>query len=341
MASLPGTGRGLPRPDEQFGELKARSLSINLKWAGDHAGEVDFKMIISTSTPRHVRDVLGLIRDQRGGMTKSNRKIATAIVDDPQTFVSLPIDELAAWLDVSIPTITRFARTIGCEGLKDLKLNIMGSVQIGHSYLEPTAPPDTIADVAGRVSKRAQKTIHDLHQAIDLRVCERVINMVADCHTLYAFGSGGVSSWLIEEIQNRFFRLGVRVIPCCDHQMQLMLAATMERGDLVLCVSLSGENKALEPVLATAREYGAATAALSPSETTISQAVDELLAIDNPPDEDILSPSTLRYAYLLAIDVVAYGVAIALEAPGREKLRRVRQQVAISRAKSDVQPLCD
>ncbi|MDX3924364.1 MAG: MurR/RpiR family transcriptional regulator [Shinella sp.] len=289
----------------------------------------------------NARDIIGVIVDGKAGFSKSNRRIADAILSEPHRFVELPIEELTSWLNVSAPTVTRFARTVGCDGLKDLKLRIMGSVRIGIHYLEPATPPDSIAEVAERVSKRAQKTIADMHHNVDLARASKVIERISGCHTLYAFGSGGVSSWLIEEIQNRFFRLGIRVIPCCDHQMQLMLASAVERNDVVICCSLTGSNGGMERAVAVAREYGAATIALTASGTPLAAAVDDLLPIDSPPDEDILSPTSIRYAYLIAIDIVSYGVAIARREAGREKLRRLKQQLATVRDTPDTQPLCD
>ncbi|WP_052210881.1 MurR/RpiR family transcriptional regulator [Rhizobium rhizogenes] len=293
------------------------------------------------SDKRNAQDIIGLIVDQQSQFSKTNQRIAQAILSEPHSFVEKPIEELTTWLGVSAPTITRFSRMLGCDGLKDLKLKIMGSVRVGIRYLEPQTPPGSIAEVAERVSKRAQKTIADIHHNVDLERAQAVVDRISACHTLYAFGSGGVSSWLIEEIQNRFFRLGIRVIPCNDHQMQFMLATAVERTDVVICCSLTGSNLELEKAISVAREYGATTIALTPSGTSLASAVDELLPIDSPPDEDILSPASIRYAYLIAIDIISYGVAIARKDAGREKLRRLKQQLAIARDVAQTQPLCD
>jgi DNA-binding MurR/RpiR family transcriptional regulator len=290
---------------------------------------------------RYPRDVIGIIVDMQSGFSKSNQRIAAGILGEPHRFVELPIEELTNWLDVSAPTITRFARTVGCEGLKDLKLKIMGSVRVGRRYMEPDTPPNSVGEIAERVSQRAQKTISDMHHALDLDRAERIIKMISRCHTLYAFGSGGVSSWLIGELQNRFFRLGIRVVPSDDHTMQLMLASTVERDDALLCCSLTGDNRELERVVTVAQGYGAKAIALCPSDSLIAKAVDLHLAVDNPPDEDILSPATMRYAYLMCIDVIAYGVAIERNEIGREKMRRIKQQLANVRGSDRTQPLCD
>lgn len=294
------------------------------------------------SRPRASTDIIGVIVDREPTLSKTNRKIAHAILTEPRAFVEKPVEELTGWLGVSAPTITRFARALGCDGLRDLKLRLMGSVRVGIRYLEPSTPPGALDEVVERVVKRATRTIADAHMAFDLARAEAAIAAISTCRTLYAFGSGGVSSWLAEEIQNRFFRLGIRVVPSSDHQMQMMLATMAERGDVVMCCSLSGNNQPLLRALAIAREYGAATIALAPSDTPVAAAVDIVLPIDASDDGDVLGPTGKRYAFLIAVDVLAYGAAIYRRAPAREKLRRLKQQFAGLREKDDYNaPLCD
>ena len=286
-------------------------------------------------------DVIGLIVDREPTLSKTNRKIANAILSEPRIFVEKPVEELITWLGVSAPTISRFARSLGCEGLKDLKLKIMGSVRVGIRYMEPPTPPASIDEVMERVVKRAQSAISQAHINLDLPSAEKLIDAIDTCRTLYAFGGGGVSSWLVDEIQNRFFRLGIRVVPSSDHQMQMMLAATAERGDVVFCCSLSGANKELLRPIGIAREYGATTVALAPPETPVAAAADLLLAVKAEEDGEVLSATSLRYAFLIAVDLLAFGTAVQRQEATHETLGRIKQQVSAFREAEDVKPLSD
>lgn len=304
--------------------------------SGSGTGTNDYEISQSSSA-----DIIGLLIDREQSFSKTHRRIADAILTEPHLFAERPVDELTEWLQVSAPTITRFARAVGCEGLRDLKLKVMGSMRVGIRYLEPVTPPAALSEVAERVVNRAQRAISTMHQGFDLALADRIINAISDCRVLYAFGSGGVSSWLVEEIQNRFFRLGVRVVPCSDQQMQLMLASTMERGDMLLCCSLTGNNPELEHAISVAHEYGATTVALTRPLSPIADAVDLHFAINASDDGDVLGPTSIRYAYLLAIDLLAYGTAMKRQIPAREKLRRLKQQFVTFRDPDDTLPLCD
>jgi DNA-binding MurR/RpiR family transcriptional regulator len=91
-------------------------------------------------------------------LSKAHGKIAEAILQHPTIFVEKPIEDLVIWLSVSAPTITRFSRAIGCDGLRDLKLKVMSSMRVGMRYLEPVTPPDTLAEGAGTRRSRTRET---------------------------------------------------------------------------------------------------------------------------------------------------------------------------------------
>jgi DNA-binding MurR/RpiR family transcriptional regulator len=117
--------------------------------------------------------------------------------------------------------------------LRDLKLKVMSSMRVGMRYLERVTPPDTLAEAQERVVLRAQRAVLAAHKTIDATILDSVIDALARSRMIYTFGSSGVSSWIAEEIHNRLFRLGLRIASSSDQQMQMMLAATVERGDFV------------------------------------------------------------------------------------------------------------
>ena len=287
------------------------------------------------------QDVIGALLDNAGALSRSHGKIAQAILHHPKTFVEKPIEELVPWLGVSAPTITRFSRAIGCEGLRDLKLKVMSSMRVGMRYLEPVTPPATLADVGERVAMRAQRAILEAQRGIDLAMLGQAIDLLARSRMVYAFGSGGVSSWLVEEMHNRLFRLGLRIATSNDHQMQMMIAATVERGDVVLCSSLTGNNGELIKAVRIAAGYGASTIGLTAAGSPLASAVTVPLALSLADDGDVLGPTSLRYAFLVVIDMLAYGTAIRSSAQAQDKLRRIKQQFTTYRDADDTQPVSD
>src|SRR3984957_9030320 len=132
-------------------------------------------------------DVIGYLLDHESELSRSHAKIAQAILHYPTTFVEKPIEELVGWLGVSAPTITRFSRVIGCDGLRDLKLKVMSSMRVGARYLEPVTPPDTLAEAQERVVLRAQRAVLAAQKTIDAAMLESVIDALARSRMIYAF----------------------------------------------------------------------------------------------------------------------------------------------------------
>ena len=142
-------------------------------------------------------------------------------------------------------------------------------------------------------------------------------------------------------MHNRLFRLGLRINTSSDHQMQMMIAATVERGDVVFCSSLSGNNGELVKAARIAADYGAVTIGLTVSKTPLAAAVAVPLALEVADDGDVLGPTSLRYAFLTVIDMLAYGAAIRCSPQAQEKLRRIKQQFTTYRDVDDSQPVSD
>jgi DNA-binding MurR/RpiR family transcriptional regulator len=121
----------------------------------------------------------------------------------------------------------------------------------------------------------------------------------------------------------------------------MMLAATVERDDVVFCSSLSGNNAELIKAARIAADYGAATIGLTVPGTPLASAVTLPLTIDIKDDGDVLGPTCLRYGFLAVIDMLAYGAAIKMRPQAQEKLRRIKQQFTNYRDADDTQPVSD
>jgi DNA-binding MurR/RpiR family transcriptional regulator len=286
-------------------------------------------------------DIFAHIQTLTPGLSRSHKVIAAAVLTRPREFVEKSVEDLAPWLGVSVPTLTRFCRTIGCEGLRDLKLKVMGGLRVGLRYIEPLAPPNSTSEALEHAINRAGNAMMATLQTAEPLALERAATALARARMIYAFGSGGVSSWLIEEIQNRLFRLGLLVTPSSDHQMQMMLAAAATADDVILFCSLTGRNREFLKTTAIASQYGATTIGLTVRDAPLAKAVDLPLAATLENDREVLWPNSMRYGFLVQIDVLAYLVALQRDRSGQEIMRRIRQQFLTYRDEDDHTPLGD
>ena len=65
----------------------------------------------------------------------AEQRVAKLVLSDPRGFANLPVSELAERSHVSKPTVVRFCRSVGYDGLSDFKLKLAGSVNEGVPFV--------------------------------------------------------------------------------------------------------------------------------------------------------------------------------------------------------------
>jgi DNA-binding MurR/RpiR family transcriptional regulator len=268
-------------------------------------------------------------------------RLAELVLGDYEVAVNASIIELAARADVSPPTVTRFCRRLGCDSFSDFKVQLARTAYIGMRYLKPEPKSQETADVAREIVEKAQNALFLVHQSLDLSSIEAAADRLAGAEMIYAFGSGGNSSMMANEIQNRLFRLGLRVTASSDHGMQLMMTAAAGASDVIVGSSFSGRNAELVRAFDLAREQGIVTIALARAASPVAEAAGIVVPIDLPEGVNIFRPTSTRIAYLAVIDIIASLVAYRVQTKAAASLRRIKKQLVAHRDGDDREILGD
>lgn len=86
-------------------------------------------------------DILYQIRARQDSFSAGEGRIARLMLDDVGFAASASLDDLARRADVSSATLSRFARTVGCRDLRDLRLQLAQASGVGSRFLDPQARP--------------------------------------------------------------------------------------------------------------------------------------------------------------------------------------------------------
>jgi DNA-binding MurR/RpiR family transcriptional regulator len=286
-------------------------------------------------------DIFETIQEDRSQFSPSEQRIADILLDQFDFAVNASIIELAERAEVSPPTVTRFCRRLGCQSFSDFKVRLAKTAFVGVRYLNPEAKSTEPADVAEDVITKAQNALFMIHRTLDPAVLDKVADRLSRADMIYAFGSGGNSSMIASELQNRLFRLGSRVTASNDHNMQLMLTAAAQTNDVIVGSSFSGRNHDLARCFALARENGISTIALTQSGTPVAQAAELVIGIDLPEGDNIYRPTSTRFAFLAVVDVISSLVAYRNRKLSTVTLRHIKQQLVEHRDGDDRQVLGD
>ena len=262
----------------------------------------------------------------------AEQRVAKLLLADPRSFANLPVSELADRSHVSKPTVVRFCRSVGYDGLADFKLKLAGSVNEGVPFVhravdEDDKPGDLIVKV---VDNAVAALLHYRNDAAS-HAFERAITALSEAarqHRRIEFYGVGNSGIVAQDAQHKFFRLGVNTFACSDGHVQLMSATMLDSGDCAVVISNSGRSRDLMDAAEIARKKGATTIIITASGSPLAQMGQlpgqVLLAVDHPEDYDRYSPMVSRLLHLVVIDILT--TAVALRLPG-ETLRPMLQEI--------------
>ncbi|TPM51417.1 MurR/RpiR family transcriptional regulator [Mesorhizobium sp. B2-2-3] len=275
--------------------------------------------------------------------TKSDRRLAGLVLSDLDFASKAAISEIAARVGVSEPTVTRFCRNLGCEGLRDFKFYLAQAIAIGGQYLspEPLSRDAREQRIASAITEAAISAIQRASENLDMTTLVDVAARIATSGNVLCVGSGGISSMMAIEMQNRLFRLGLPVLAQIDGQLQRMYAAVATPDTTLVAFSVSGYARSVIEAVQVAQQYGATTVAVTAPDSALARAADTVIHLQPLEDGNIYKPTSSRYALLAIVDMIVTSVAETRGPKVLENLRRIKQSVNTLKVDDPRLPLGD
>jgi len=260
--------------------------------------------------------MLDRIKASLPSLAPAEQRVGRLVLADPRSFAKLPVSELADRAHVSKPTVVRFCRSVGYDGLSDFKLKLAGSVSEGVPFIHRSVDADDKTN--GIMVKVIDNTVaaflkyrNDASSAAIERAVNALVAAYRDGKRIEFFGVGN-SGVVAQDAQHKFFRLGVHTIAYSDGHMQVMSASVLGPGDCVVVISNSGRTRDLMDACDIARKNGATTIVITASGSPLASAGHIHLAADHPEGFDRYSPMVSRLLHLMVIDILATCVALRI-----------------------------
>lgn len=279
--------------------------------------------------------MLDRIKASMPSLAPAEQRVARLVLGDPRSFANLPVSALAERAHVSKPTVVRFCRSMGYDGLSDFKLKLAGSVSEGVPFIHRSVDPDDkTGDVLVKVIDNAVAAFLKYRNDASTFTIEKAAEaLAASCKTgrrieFYGAGNSGVVAL---DAQHKFFRLGVNTISYSDGHMQVMSATLLGPGDCVVVISNSGRTRDLMDACDIARRNGATTIVITATGSPLATAGHIHLAADHPEGYDRYSPMVSRLLHLMIIDVLATTVALRIGGKLQPLLREMKNNLRTKR----------
>jgi RpiR family carbohydrate utilization transcriptional regulator len=266
------------------------------------------------------------IRTQLDSLSKSERKVALAVLDNPSRTVSQNITALAKSAQVSEPTVVRFCRTLGYDGWHEFKLKLAQGLALAlpGATNEQPAQDDLAADLVNKICSRSINTLLDLRNNLNPESVQKALDILSRAKKIEFYGQG-TSGFVAADAQHKFFRSGVPTVCYTDPAIHSIAAALLHEGDAVVAISQRGNNPSLVRSAKLARRGGADVIVLAPSGTPLADMASVLIPIDLIFATDPYTPISARLAYLVVIDVLAVGLALQRGPEFRRKMQNAQK----------------
>lgn len=267
--------------------------------------------------------ILSQIHRARNNLSPAEQRVADHILAHPRSTLNDPIAQIARAAEVSQPTVIRFCRSLGCEGLSDFKLRLAsgltGTMPITHTQV---TGEDSMLELGVKVLGNTASAILQVRDHLNRETIDRAIALITAAQRVEFYAVGHYSV-VADDAQFKFLRMGVSSVSYTVPRLQV-LAANLLRPDVVaVVISSSGRVDELLDVVEKAHERGATVIAITASQSPLARKADLALIVDHVEDTATQVPMISRILHLLMIDILVVGVSMQRATHGLPLLANV------------------
>ncbi|MEH6627249.1 MAG: MurR/RpiR family transcriptional regulator [Motiliproteus sp.] len=280
-------------------------------------------------------NMLNNINEELENLNRSERKVAEAILADPQGATRSSIAVLAKAAQVSEPTVNRFCKRFNTAGFPDFKLTLAQALAGGVPYVSRHVEPDDTAEnytpkiidatIAALVYAKEKVSPAKVNQAVDQLIQAKQI-------FFYGLGASGP---VAQDAQHKFFRFNIPVTAYDDVLMQRMVAASCGTGDVIVMISYTGRTRETVEIAEIARASGATVIGIADPDSPLAKHCSVMLGVKAPEDTDVYMPMTSRIVHLAIIDVLATGVTLRRGPDFLGHLKKIKDSLKGTRYSKD------
>lgn len=272
-------------------------------------------------------DVIEFIKQNYNSFTEREKKIADYLMESKESIIEMSARDIADKTNTSAPTVVRFAKKIGFNSLNEMKLKISINLEKkdenkSFEYLESNLETKSIIyGIKNSIHSVIDKTI-DL---IDEKELDKAIKLLVKANNIYVFSIG--SSGLVGlDLYYKLSRINKRCIVHSDTHLQLTSSVLVDKDDVVVAISYSGETREILKCVENAKANGAPI--ISITKASINNKLEALsdITLKVPYQEKSLREGAIssRMSQLAIIDILFLGIA-------RDNVKEVEEKLIATR----------
>ncbi|RZA31554.1 MAG: glucokinase [Lysobacteraceae bacterium] len=250
------------------------------------------------------------VQQLRHELSPAEQRVAGLVLEHPRKVLSEPIAEIARLADVSQPTVIRFCRSLGFQGLAEFKLKFAGSltgtIPVRHSQVRMS---DSTHDLSAKVIDNTVSAILKFRDQLDVHAIDRAIELLRRARRVEFYAMGNARAVALDG-QHKFFRFRIPAALYGDSHLFTLAAGLLGPGDVVIAISTAGQLPELLEAVDIARAAGADVIAITSSKSLLAKKATVCLAVDHSEDSTTFLSMISRILQLLLIDIMSVGISL-------------------------------
>ncbi|CEO34821.1 MurR/RpiR family transcriptional regulator [Paraclostridium sordellii] len=197
------------------------------------------------------------LESQNFKVTKSDKILIEYIKNNIEDVFYKPISQIAKESNIGEATITRFSKKMGFNGLQDFKVTLAQEISslsknknIINSNIENNEP---VVDTAKKLLISNINTLESTVDIINGQDIHKSSQLIINAKRIYFVGIG-YSGIIAQDSNYKFMRIGLNCVSFDSSHTMIMMASIMEKGDLLIAISHSGETDEIIKTVKLAKE---------------------------------------------------------------------------------------
>ncbi|MFB9164167.1 SIS domain-containing protein [Arthrobacter psychrochitiniphilus] len=267
-------------------------------------------------------------------LSKSERKVASLVLENPSFVVESTMAAVASAAAVSEPTVLRFATALGLTGFQQFKIQLAQTMALGlPATLSFVNESDSDARITQKLFDQTISSLDRTRRSLDIEQITKAADAILNARSIL-FAGLGASGIVAHDALQKSVLFG---LPCSapeDIHQQFMEASMATSDTVVIVISNVGRTLSVLDVAVAARSRGATVIAISRDDSPVTEASDIPLIVKTFEDTDQFTPTVSRLAHLVIIDCLATIVSIRRGSEHLARLAEMKRNLTVFRKTS-------
>jgi DNA-binding MurR/RpiR family transcriptional regulator len=286
---------------------------------------------MSDSIPSETAPVLPAIRQAREKLPVIQKRIADFVLAHPEEVVRMSISTLAMRTGArSESSVVRFYRTFGFGGYQGFKVSLAAELA-GQALIyranEDITIDDDVETIKRKILAGAVEVIQSNISQMQSGVIGQAVTLLRGCRRVILLGFASSAS-IAYDAQFMLSVLGLNCVFTTDPHTNAVILSGTRQGDVVLCISHSGESKDVVVPVEKAKPWAKIIAITGHADSSLARIADVAIVTFSEEMSYRTDAMASRIVQLGIVDILFTSLAVRMGPEGLDRLNKSRQSVS-------------